>query len=141
MTTFQAPLKTVGVNGITGNSQTQTVGYVHCTKFVSLGGGSTAPRAVITLPPKSTLTNLRAFITSALAADVSALNVSWGNTAQATRYGIIAVSAQGAIRAASVSAADDFEAGGQIVIVASAVSTATFAAGGARAFVEYLVTE
>lgn len=139
MTTFQAPLKTVGVNGLTGNAQTQTAGFVHSTKPVSLGVGQT--RQIITLPPKSTPTNLRGFVTSAPSADVSAFNISWGNSSDATRYGIVAVSALGAVRAAAVSGAGDFEAGGTIVIVCSAVSTTTFTTGGVRAFVEYLVTE
>lgn len=139
MTTFTTPLKTVGPDGLTGNPQTQTAGFVHATKVVSLGAGNS--RQIVTLPPKSNLTNLRAFTTSALAADVSALNISWGNSSDATRYGIIAVSALGAIRGAAVSAAADFDNGGTIVIVASAVSTTTFTTGGARAFIEYLTVE
>jgi hypothetical protein len=141
MTTFQTPLKTVGADGITGNSQTETTGYVHASKVVSLGGGAAAPRAIVTLPPFSTLTGLRAVPTSAFASDVSAVNVNWGNSAQATRYGIIAVSALGALRSAAVSGAVDFDAGGTIVITASAVSTSVFTAGGVRAFIEYITTE
>lgn len=138
MTTFQTPLKTEGANGGTGNSQTETSGFVHASKVISLGGGATAPRAIVTLPPFSTLTGLRAIPTSAFAADVSAVNVNWGNSAQATRYGVIAVSALGSLRAAAVSAATDFDAGGTIVVTVSAVSTTTFTAGGVRAFIEYI---
>jgi len=141
MTTFQAPLKIVGKDGITGNSVTDTQGYTHCTKVISLAGGSTAPRQIVTLPSNAMLTNLRAFATSAFAADVSAVSVSWGNSADATHYGTIAVSAVGQVRGATVSAAGEFDAGGTIIIVASAVSTTTFTTGGVRAFVEYVVTE
>lgn len=141
MTNFQAPLKVMGKDGITGNATTDTQAYVQCTKVVPLGGGSTAPRQIVTLPSNAMLTNLRAFATSAFAADVSAVNVSWGNSADATHYGIIAVSAVGQIRGATVSAAGEFDAGGTIIIVASAVSTTTFTTGGVRAFVEYVVTE
>lgn len=141
MTTFQAPLKIVGKDGITGSSVTDTQGYTHCTKVLSLGGGATAPRQIITLPNKAMLINLCAFATSAFSADVSAVNVSWGNSADATHYGIIAVSAVGQIRGATVSAAGEFDTGGTIIVVASAVSTTTFTTGGVRAFVEYIVTE
>lgn len=138
MTTFQSPLKIQGANGDTGNPQTETSGFVRSIKQVSLGGAAVSPRSIVTLPPFSTLTGLWAVPTSAFAADVSAVNVNWGNSAQATRYGVIAVSALGAIRAAAVSAATDFDAGGTIVITGSAVSTAVFTTGGVRAFVEYL---
>jgi hypothetical protein len=141
MTTFQSPLKTVGANGITGNSQTETTGFVHSTKIVSLGGGSTAPRSIITLPPKSVVTGLYALSTSAFAADVSAVNVNFGNSAQASRYGVISVSALGLVRNAAVSAATDFDAGGTMVITGSAVGTTTFTTGGFRAFVEYITVE
>lgn len=140
MTTFTAPLQVQGANNPTGNSQTDTSGFVPCTKIVPLTGGATAPRAVITLPPFSTLTACRAFTASAYAADVSAVSVSFGNSSDATRYGIIAVSAVGQIRSATVSAANDFDSGGTIVVVGSAVSTTTFTSGGAKALVEYLVT-
>lgn len=141
MTTFQLPLKTIGANGNPGISNLETSGYVKSTKVVSLGGGATAPRAVITLPPQSTLTNLYAFSTSAFASDVSAVHVNWGNSGQATRYGVIAVSALGQIRAATVSAADDFASSSTIVITASAVGTTTFTTGGVRAFIEYITVE
>lgn len=141
MTTFQAPLKIVGANGITGNSQTETTAFVKSTKVVSLGGGSTAPRTIITLPPKSTFLSAIAIATSAFSADVSAVNVNFGNSSQATRYGVISVSAIGAVRSATVSAADDFDSGGTIVITGSAVSTTTFTSGGFRAFIEYLTVE
>lgn len=142
MTTFTGPLKVQGANNPTGNSQTDTSGYVHCTKIVDLVGASTAPRAIVSLPQFAYLTNLRAFCVSGFAADVSAVNVSWGNSSDATRYGIIAVSAVGAPRSASVSGAFDFYSnGGTIVIVGSAVSTTTFTSGAVKAFVEYIVTE
>ncbi len=136
MTTFQVPLKTQGASGDTGNSQTETSGFVHSSKVLSLGSGNS--RQIVTLPPFSTLTGLRALPTSAFAADVSAVNVNWGNSAQATRYGVIAVSALGALRTASVSGAADFDAGGTIVVTVSAVSTTTFTSGGVRAFIEYI---
>jgi hypothetical protein len=138
MTTFQSPLKTIGAGGDTGNSQTETSGFVHSVKQVSLTGAAVSPRAIITIPPFSTLTGLSAIATSAFAADVSAVNINWGTSAQPARYGVISVSALGAIRAAGVSAATDFDAGGTIVITGSAVSTAVFTTGGARVFVEYL---
>jgi hypothetical protein len=139
MTTFQVPLKTQGANGDTGNSQTETSGFVHSSKVLSLGAtGGNSRRAIVTLPPFSTLTGLRALPTSAFAADVSAALVSWGNSADVTRYGVIAVSALGALRTASVSAGVDFDAGGTIVVVVSAVSTTTFTQGGVRAFIEYI---
>jgi hypothetical protein len=141
MTTFAAPLMTVGKNGITGNSQTDTTGFVHASKVVSLGASNS--RAVVTLPSFSTLTGLRAVTTSAFAADVSAVNVSWGTSTQATRYGVIAVSALGALRSAAVSGATDFDNAdispfNTIVIAVSAVGTTTFTTGGVRAFVEYI---
>jgi len=139
MTTFTAPLKVAGPNQPSGNPQTDTIGYVHCTKFVSLD--STTSRAVITLPPNSLLTSGRGVATSAFSADVSALNVNFGNSSQATRYGVISVSAVGQVRSAVVSGATDFDNGGTIVITVSAVSTTTFTSGGVRAFVEYIVTE
>lgn len=144
MTTFQVPLKTVGKDGITGSPQTDTSGFVHASKVVSLGAtGTLGTRAIVTLPSFSTLTGLRAISTSAFAADVSAVNVSWGNSTDATRYGIIAVSALGALRAAAVSGATDFDNEetapfNTIVITVSAVGTTTFTAGGVRAFVEYI---
>lgn len=139
MTIFQTPLLTQGAGGDTGNRQTETSGFVHCSKVVSLGAtGSLGTRAVVTLPAFSTLTGLRAITTSAFASDVSAVNVSWGNSADATRYGIIAVSALGALRGASVSACNDFDASSTIVVTVSAVSTTTFTAGGVRAFIEYI---
>lgn len=140
MTTFNVPLKVVGDNGITGDPTTDTQAYVHTSKVVYLGPGSES-RKIITIPPKSTLTNLRATATSAFATDVSAANVSWGNSAQATRYGVISVSALGLMRGATVSAGTDFDTGGTLVITLSAVSTTTFTAGGARAFIEYITTE
>jgi len=137
MTTFQVPLKTQGASGDTGNTQTETSAFVRGTKVLSLGVGSS--RQIVTLPPFSTLTGLGALTTSAGAPDpVSAFVVSWGNSAQASRYGLIAVSALGQIRSPTVSAANDFDAGGTIVVVASAVSTTTFTAGGVRAFIEYI---
>lgn len=144
MTTFQVPLRTVGVGGLTGNSQTDTSGYVHASKVVSIGAtGTLGTRAIVTLPSFSTLTGLRAIPTSAFAADVSAVTVNWGNSADATHYGAIAVSALGALRSAAVSAGTEFDNAGAspfntIVITVSAVSTTTFTAGGVRAFVEYI---
>lgn len=139
MTTFQTPLKTQGASGDTGNSQTETSGFVHASKVLSLGAtGGNVRRAIVSLPEFSTLTGLRAVPTSAFAADVSAVSVSWGNSADATRYGVIAVSALGALRSASVSGAVDFDDGGTVVITVSAVSTTTFTAGGVRAFIEYI---
>lgn len=136
MTTFQTPLQIVGANGITGNNQTETCSFVRGTKVLSLG--SSTSRQIVTLPPFSTLTGLSACMVSAPATDVSALNVNWGNSGQATRYGIIAVSALGQIRAATVSAAADFDASSTIVVTTSAVSTTTFTTGGVRAFIEYV---
>lgn len=141
MTTFQFPLKGYGAAGDTGNPQTETSGYVHVTKIVSLDGTATNSRKIVTLPDKATLTSLRACATSAFAADVSAVNVNFGNSAQATRYGVVAVSAVGQIRGAVVSAATDFDTTNTIVITTSAVSTAVFTTGGVRAFVEYIVSE
>lgn len=138
MTTFQAPLKIQGAGGDTGNSQTETSAFVRCTKVLTLTGASVSPRQIITLPPNSTLTMLEAVPTSAFAADVSAVNVNWGNSAQATRYGVIAVSALGQVRSAAVSAATDFDAGGTIVVTVSAVSTAVFTTGGVRALISYV---
>jgi len=138
MTAFTGPLVVQGVNNPTGNPQTDTAGFVHCTKIVPLTGGATAPRAVVTLPNNSILTACRAYATSAFAADVSAANVSFGNSSDATRYGIIAVSAVGQIRSATVSAANDFQSGGTIVVVGSAVSTTTFTSGGVNALIEYI---
>jgi len=138
MTTFQTPLKTQGAGGDTGNSQTETSGFVDAHKTVSLGAtGGAVKRAIVTLPPFSTLRGLTAIPTSAFAADVSAVNVNWGNSADATHYGVIAVSAVGALRSAAVSAGTEFDAGGTIVITVSAVSTTTFTAGGVRAFITY----
>lgn len=139
MTTFQLPLKTQGAGGDTGNSQTETSAFVRSIKVISLGatGGNTR-RAIVTLPPFSTLTGLAAIPTSAFAADVSAALVSWGNSADVTHYGVIAVSALGALRTAAVSAGTEFDAGGTIVIVVSAATTTTFTTGGVRAFVEYI---
>lgn len=139
MTTFQTPLKTQGANGDTGNPQTESGGFVPAKKYVSLGAtGGNARRAIVTLPPMSTLTSLQAIVTSALAADVSALNVSFGNSADATRFGIISASAVGQLRSVTgVSGATDFDNGGTIVIVVSAVSTTTFTQGGVRAMAQY----
>lgn len=139
MTEFTAPLKIGGVNAETGNPQTVTTGYVKAVKVLSLGVSNT--RQIVTLPANASLTNLYAFTTSAPEADVSAFNVSFGSSGDATHYGIIAVSALGQLRAASVSAAGEFDAATTIVAVISAVSTTTFTAGGVRAFIEYAVTE
>lgn len=138
MTIFQTPLKTQGPGGDTGNSQTETSGFVDSHKVVSLGAtGTNIRRAIITLPPNSTLRGLTAIPTSAFAADVSAVNVNWGNSADATHYGVIAVSAVGALRSALVSAGTEFDTGGTIIITVSAVSTANFTTGGVRAFITY----
>lgn len=138
MTTFQTPLKTIGASGETGNPQTETSGYVMTSKMVSLGAtGGNVRRAIVTLPPFSTIIGLDAVPTSAFAADVSAALVNWGNSADATHYGVIAVSGVGSLRSAAVSAATEFDAGGTIVITVSAVSTTTFTAGGVRAFIRY----
>lgn len=139
MTTFQTPLKTIGQSGDTGNSQTETSGFVPAKKYISLGAtGGNARRAIVTLPPLSTLTSLQAVATSAFAADVSAVNVSWGNSADATRYGVIAVSAVGQLRSVTgVSGCTDFDNGGTIIVVVSAVSTTTFTQGGVRAMLQY----
>lgn len=141
MTAFRGPLIVQGPNNPTGNSQTDSSGFVSCIKVVPLTGGATAPRAVVTLPPFAILLTGRAYATSAFASDVSAMNVSFGNSSDATRYGIISVSAVGQIRNATVSAGDDFNngTGGTIVVVGSAVSTTTFTSGGANALIEYLV--
>lgn len=141
MTTFTGPLVIEGANNPKLGTTQDTSGFVHCTKVVPLTGGAVSPRAIVTLPPYSILTNARAYATSAFAADVSAMNVSFGNSAQAARYGIISVSALGQVRGATVSAADDFNnpTGGTIVVVGSAVSTAVFTTGGANALIEYIV--
>jgi len=138
MTTFQTPLKTQGASGDTGNSQTETSAFVRGTKVLSLGSSNS--RQIVTLPPFSTLTSLGACVTSAGApADpVSAFSVSFGNSGQAARYGVIAVSALGQLRSPTVSASTDFDAGSTIVVTLSAVSTTTFTAGGVRAFIEYV---
>lgn len=141
MTTFQAPLKTVGPDGITGNPQTETTAYITVCDVMSLGGAAVSPRAIMTIPPNSTLMRLGAMATSAFAADVSAVNVNWGNSAQPARYGVISVSALGAFRASLVSAGTDFDAGGTIVVTGSAVSTAVFTTGGFRAFIEYVTVD
>ena len=141
MTTFTGPLMGQGPNNPTGNSQTDTSGYVSFTKVVPLTGAAVSPRAVITLPPRSILLALEGIATSAFASDVSAMNISWGNSTDATRYGIISVSAVGAVRSAAVSGATDFLNGGTIVIVGSAVSTAVFTAGGAYALARFLMVD
>lgn len=139
MTTFQTPLKTQGANGDTGNSQTETSGFVRATKVISLGAtGSNVRRAIVSLPPFSTITGLEAVSTSAFAADVSAALVNWGNSADATHYGVIAVSALGQVRSAPVSAATEFDAGGTVVVTVSAATTTTFTVGGVRAFINYI---
>lgn len=139
MTTFQTPLKTQGPGGDTGNSQTETSGFVRAMKVVSLGAtGGNVRRVIVSIPPFSTVTGLEAVPTSAFAADVSAALVNWGNSADATHYGVIAVSALGAVRSAAVSAGTEFDSGGTIIITVSAVSTTTFTTGGVRAFVSYL---
>lgn len=139
MTTFNVPLKTQGTGGNTGNSQTETSGFVSARKVVSLGAtGGNVRRAIITLPPFSSLLTAGGFSTSAFAADVSAAFINFGNSADATHYGVIAVSAVGQLRNATVSAGGEFDSGGTIVVTVSAVSTTTFTAGGVRAFVEYL---
>lgn len=139
MTTFTLPLKTVGTNGLTGNPQTDTSGFVHSIKTLSLGAtGSNGFRGIVTIPSFSTLIGLRAVPTSAFAADVSAIAVNFGNSADATRYGTVQVSALGALRSAAVSAANDFDTSNTIVVTVSAVSTTTFTTGGARAFIEYI---
>lgn len=137
MTTFTTPLKSQGTAGDTGNSQTETSGYVNANKTLSLGVSNT--RQIVSIPPFSTLIALRACVTSAGAPvdPVSAFNVSFGNSGQAGRYGVVGVSAVGRIGSAIVSASTDFDAGGTIVVVVSAVSTTTFTAGGVRAFIEY----
>lgn len=138
MTTFQTPLKTQGAGGDTGNSQTETSGFIAARKVVSLGAtGGNVRRVIVTLPPFSTITGLEAVTTSAYAADVSAALVNWGNSADATHYGVIAVSALGQVRSATVSAATEFDAGGTVIITVSAVTTTTFTVGGVRAFINY----
>lgn len=142
MTTFQVPLKSIGAGGDTGYSGTESSGFVPATKVLSLGVGSS--RQIVTLPSKSTITGLKACVTSAGAPDpVSAFIVNFGNSGQASRYGLIAVSALGQVRSPTVSAATDFDDAttspfNTIVVAISGVSTTTFTAGGVRAFIEYV---
>lgn len=139
MTTLQTPLKSQGPGGDTGNPQTETSGFISARKIVSLGAtGGNVRRAIVTIPPFSTVTGLEAIPTSAFAADVSAVFVNWGNSADVTHYGVIAVSAVGALRSAPVSAGTEFDAGGTVIITVSAVSTTTFTTGGVRALVSYI---
>lgn len=144
MTTNTVPLKIQGKDGNTGNEQTRAIGYVRCTRQVNLG---IAPdnRKIITLPPNSTLLGLSAIVVSAWAGvdtAASSMNVNFGNSADSTHYGVVNVSAVVALKeAASVSAGNEFDSGGTIVVTLSALSTTTFTAGGVRAFAEYLTTE
>lgn len=140
MTHFTAPLIVIAPGDPTGNAQTNGAGYVLATKIRSMGSGTTS-RMVVTIPPYSTLKQLSAVPTSAFASDVSAVNVSFGNSADATHYGVIAVSAVGNLRLAPVSAATEFDAGGTIVITVSAVSTTTFTTGGVRAFISFVTVD
>lgn len=141
MTTFQTPIKGRGASGDTGLPQTDTTGYTSLFKVVPLGVGA-ASRQIVSLPANATLLRAGGATTSAFAADVSACNINFGNSADATHYGVISVSAIGQVRNATVSAAAEFDAaGGTIIITLSAVSTTTFTVGGARAFIEYVVTE
>jgi len=142
-TTFTGPLEGQGANNPTGNPQTDTAGYVGFTKVIPLGSG-TASRAVITLPERSILQSCVAFATSAFAADVSAANVNFGNSSDATRYGVISVSAIGQNRSVTaVSAVNDFLNGTPqtMVITISAVSTTTFTTGGAYALVRFIMVD
>lgn len=142
MTTFQTPIKGIGFQGDTGNTQTETSGYIACFKQVVLS--QAAPRAIVTIPKNSTLLKLSAVQSSAFTGTdpVSAMNVNFGNSADATRYGTVVVSALVQLRESSlVSAATDFDADATIVVTLSALSTTTFTAGGVRAFIHYLTTE
>ncbi len=138
-TTFEGPLRT-GID--TGNPQTSTIAYVPCRKVSSIGFG--AARTVVTLPPKSTLWSLAAVPTSAFTGgdSVTAMTVSFGTSSDATRYGVVTVSALGRYRSATiVSGATDFDvSGGTVVITLSAEATSVFTGGGVRTFVSFVPT-
>lgn len=77
----------------TGNPQTQTVGYVKVVKQVPVGAGTGNGRAIITLPPGSTLIHLGAVITSAITGgtDVADMNVNFGTSADPGGYGVLQI--------------------------------------------------
>lgn len=137
-TTFKGPIRT-GLN--TGNPQTNTLGFLGATKVCNTGFG--ADRVVVTLPPGANLVGLGASPVSAFTGTdpVSAMSVKFGNSADATRYGIITVSALGNYRESAVSASNDFDNGGTIVVTISALSTTSFTGGGTRNFIRYVQTE
>lgn len=136
---------TVGEN--TGNSQTDTRGYVKLIKQVSVGGGSGAAgvlRAIVTLPPKTTILALGAVNTSAPAgvADVTALKYSFGTSGDVDQLGLIVCSAASNLRyIVPVSGSTDFDDGGTVIISVSAENTSVFTGGGGRAFIEYLTVK
>lgn len=127
---------------ITGNPQTQTIAYSKVVAVTNVGFGAT--RAILSIPPKSTLLNLGAVPTSAFTGTdpVSAMTVSFGNSAQNVYFGQVVVSANTRTgNSTPVSGASEFDNGGTIVINLSALSTTVFTGGGVRAFVEYVTVE
>ena len=139
-TIFQGPL---GTGTATGVPTTDTRGYISVIKSVPLS--QAAPRQIVTIPQGSILTMLEAVQTSAFTGDdpVSSMSVNFGNSADATHYGAIQVSALVQIRqVVNVSAPTDFDtAAGTIVLTLSAVSTTVFTGGGVRAFIHFLTVE
>lgn len=77
----------------TGNPQTQTVGYVKVVKQVPIGAGAGNGRAIVTLPPGSTVTNIGAVITSAITGgtDVADMNINFGTSADPGGYGVVQI--------------------------------------------------
>lgn len=138
-TNWEGPLS---IGNETGVAATDTRGFVKAAKVVSVGAGD--GRKIVTLPTNSVVTGLGFIPTSAFTGgdSVTALTVSFGNSADANQLGVVTVSAATRyteVLGGFVSAAN-FDSGGTIVVVISAVSTTTFTGGGGRAFIEFVKT-
>lgn len=145
MTNFKEPLK-IGDPATGLGSAYDTFGYVPANKVIALGGGGGQTRQIVSFPAKTTPYMLGFVQTSAFGGvdtAASAMVVSFGNSSDATRYGVFNVSAgagAGSRFAFNVSAAADFDLAGTMIVTLSALSTTTYTGGG-RAIVGYVTGE
>ncbi len=82
----------------TGNPQTQTVGYVKMVRQVPVGAGTGNGRAIISIPPGSTLLKVGAVPASAFTGgtDLSDMNVNFGTSADPAGYGQVQLTTKAA---------------------------------------------
>lgn len=124
---------------VTGNTQTDTRGYVPGRKIIQLSQGT--PRGNITVPGNSVVTKCAFVPTSAFTGDdpVSAMVITFTTGTQV----LAAITASAATKyheSTAVSAAI-FDTAAVVSASLSALSTTVFTGGGGRAFIEYITRD